>query len=87
MFENFITLQSKRHTIIDVGNNVPYTDQELIENINKSIMLSPTAFNNKSVKAIVLTDTNNQLFWTEAMDLWLLENKISPQKNKLYQKK
>ncbi|KAA8324537.1 hypothetical protein FE407_08040 [Leuconostoc carnosum] len=81
MKETFLNLQNKRHTVLNITDNVDYSNDHLQAIINKTISLSPTAFNNKSVKTILLTDQHNISFWKQVLTDKLISKREHSKKN------
>lgn len=83
MTKHFMDLQRKRHTVLNIERNINYSKKQIEKEVNETILLSPTAFNNKSVKSIVLTGQENINFWKNGLDILLSENKFSETASKI----
>jgi predicted oxidoreductase (fatty acid repression mutant protein) len=53
MTNQFNQLQEKRRSIYALGKNVKEDKQTLIDLIEKTIELSPSAFNSQTVRAVI----------------------------------
>lgn len=56
-------LQHQRRSIYNLNSNSQYSTKLIKNRINTAVELSPTAFNNKSVKVVVLFYEANVKFW------------------------
>ncbi|WP_220739930.1 nitroreductase family protein [Leuconostoc miyukkimchii] len=59
----FTDLQQQRRSIYALGNEVSQTPEELFELVKSAVRNSPTAFNNQSVRTIVLTGDAHEKLW------------------------
>ncbi|KRL01973.1 nitroreductase family protein [Liquorilactobacillus capillatus] len=63
MNEKYIDLLKKRRTIYALGRNMNVSEDEIVTLVKKAVRESPTAFNNQSVKAVILFGTASEKAW------------------------
>ncbi|MDI6666902.1 nitroreductase family protein [Leuconostoc falkenbergense] len=60
---SFTELQQQRRTIYGLGRNVQQTPEELFDLVKSAVRQAPTAFNNQTVRSIVLTGDAHEKLW------------------------
>ncbi|MFT9031089.1 MAG: nitroreductase family protein [Leuconostoc pseudomesenteroides] len=60
---SFTELQQQRRTIYALGQNVQQTPEALFELVKSAVRYAPTAFNNQTVRSIVLTGDAHEKLW------------------------
>lgn len=63
MNDKYLELLKNRRSIYALGRNIEEPKKEITELIKKAVRESPTAFNNQTVKAIVLFGTASEKVW------------------------
>lgn len=59
----FTNLQKKRRTTYALGNAVTQTPEEIFDIVKSAVKNSPTAFNNQTVRTLVLTGDSHENLW------------------------
>jgi len=65
---NFLDLEAKRRSIYALGKNVSISDDKLVELIEEAIKEAPTAFNNQTVRAVILFGDKHDQAWDLVAD-------------------
>lgn len=60
---NFTDLQAQRHSVYALGRNVSQTPTALFDLIKLAVKQAPTAFNNQSVRVVLLTGAAHEKLW------------------------
>lgn len=60
---SFTELQQQRRTIYGLGRNVQQTPEDLFDLVKSAVRQAPTAFNNQTVRSIVLTGDAHEKLW------------------------
>lgn len=63
MNEKYIELLKNRRSIYGLGRKVTASKKEIVELIKKAVRESPTAFNNQTVKVIILFGRASEKMW------------------------
>lgn len=65
---SFTDLQEKRRSIYVLGDNVSKTPEELFELVKSAVKHAPTAFNNQTVRTVVLFGEKKDQLWDITAD-------------------
>jgi len=65
---SFTDLQEKRRSIYVLGDNVSQTPEELFELVKSAVKHAPTAFNNQTVRTVVLFGEKKDQLWDITAD-------------------
>ncbi|WP_396416001.1 nitroreductase family protein [Leuconostoc carnosum] len=68
MMMSFTDLQEKRRSIYVLGDNVSQTPEELFELVKSAVKHAPTAFNNQTVRTVVLFGEKKDQLWDITAD-------------------
>jgi predicted oxidoreductase (fatty acid repression mutant protein) len=61
--DNFFKVEENRRSIYALSNKVELSNDELEGLIKRAIKQAPTAFNNQTVRAVILLDAQHEAFW------------------------
>lgn len=59
----FNDLQAQRHSVYALGRQVSLTPEALFDLVKTTVKQAPTAFNNQSVRVVVLTGESHEKLW------------------------
>ncbi|CAH1855215.1 nitroreductase family protein [Convivina intestini] len=59
----FHSLQQKRRSIYNLGNQLTQTPEEIFNIVNGAVREAPSAFNSQSVRAVTLTGAAHEKLW------------------------
>lgn len=65
----FRKLLEQRRTIYALGNNTPYTKEEITTAIRHAVRQAPSASNSQTTRAVVLFDEANKKLWNHIYDV------------------
>ncbi|AVK63004.1 nitroreductase [Lactobacillus sp. CBA3606] len=68
MENQFINLQSKRRSIYALGKNLTQANADLVKFIEAAIKNAPSAFNNQTVRAVILFNQYHDQLWDMTAD-------------------
>ena len=68
MENQFIQLQAKRRTIYALGKKLPQANSELVTLIETAIKNAPSAFNNQTIRAVILFNHYHDDLWDMTAD-------------------
>ena len=60
---DMLDLFANRHSFYDLNNNIPISEQEIIDIIQKSLELYPSSFNTQSSRVLLLLKKEHLQFW------------------------
>lgn len=60
----------QRRSIYHLGNQIPYTDEEITDLVAHSIKYAPTPFNCQSARVVILLKKEHTLFWELVKDVF-----------------
>ncbi|HEY4399960.1 MAG TPA: nitroreductase family protein [Lactobacillaceae bacterium] len=61
--DKFLDLEKQRRTHYALGQNVTLSDEELTELVNQAVKHAPTAFNNQTVRAVLVLGDKQDKLW------------------------
>jgi predicted oxidoreductase (fatty acid repression mutant protein) len=61
--ENFFKIEEARRSVYALSNKVSQSNEELEALIKHAVKYAPTAFNNQTVRAVILLDGAHEKFW------------------------
>lgn len=67
MSNAFLEAITPRRSIYALGNELPRSQEEVIELVTTAVKLSPSAFNSQSSRVVILFDEQHQAFWEIVM--------------------
>lgn len=68
-FENdFLQLEASRRSVYTLGKNVTLTEAQLVELIKTAVKEAPTAFNNQTVRTVILLGNKHTQVWDIVAD-------------------
>ena len=73
----FKQLQQQRRSIYSLGKNIAQTPESISDIVTTAVKASPTAFNNQSVRVVVLTGNSHDKLWQIVIDS--LKTQVSDQ--------
>lgn len=73
----FKQLQQQRRSIYSLGKNIAQTPETISDIVTTAVKASPTAFNNQSVRVVVLTGNSHDKLWQIVIDS--LKTQVSDQ--------
>ncbi len=63
MSAQFLPLATRRRTIYALGNELPVSENDLIEIIKNAVKQAPSAFNSQTSRVLILLGSQHQRFW------------------------